>query len=631
MSNNDNLYFVYDGSICAFTASGGFTMEEGFEDISLNYNGIFERYDVTDAVQLLFDVKVFNEKLGLIKDSSNNEIIDTSFDFVNHGGFPNDSITIDANEFVTNMKENQVVSLGRYTTLYSEFSEYVRTYFGYYGGFASLFKRSSDFSINNDKLLDPSGFIQLINGYTNPLTGEYVSDLSGSIEISNINNLLRVATLRNIFNNRDPNGIRYLPSDGFISGDVIFIPRGTDITLQVNIAAEAYMPINNFGEQNVPQLTQNNNYISPDKMYSADYFASLQNIKRISRAPLVLRLVNLPDEVVTDYVPYTPHIFNSTYGSNNNPDPDPDPDPEPEPETVISYNWVNRAYTLDNCNWTSLAISHNGQYQTASMYQNRLYISTDFGITWNQIDQVLNQLWTSVAISGDGATQFATTYYSYLYKSTDYGVTWVKNSYVHQWTDIDMDASGQYITGVIIDGYIKVSHDSGSTWSSYAKNFGKKVWSAVKLSYTGKYQTALALSDGIYGSNDYGITWKKHLTLDANWKDVTMDATGQYQMAIIENGNVYESTNFGETWTVIETLGVNQWVSVAMAGDGNKRTVLTKYGKIMLSVDGVNYVETADEIYYKPWSSVAMSFSGHIQSASVWGGSIYTLYIDPNT
>lgn len=752
---SSNLHYVYDGSYYAFTASGGFIMEESFPDLSYNMDGLFEQYDVTDAVQVLFDVRIFNEKIGLIKDASNDEIIDSSFDWLVHRGFPNDSITITASEFTANMAANQVISLGRYTTLYSEFSEYVRTYFGYYGGFASLFRGSSSFTINNDSLLDPSGFMHLITAYNNPDTGEIVSDLSGEIQISNINNLLRAAVIRNTFANRHKNNEGNLPTDGFMSGDIIFVPNGTDVTIKLNIASEAFLPMNNFGDQNLPQITQNNDYITPDKLYSADYFSSLSQLKRVSRAPLLIRLANLPDETVTNYVPYVPHSYgpdnkikfivvqddNNTSGTSsstnainiyvssgsltspyysfytdssgsttwngiidisnsyvfqrisgsgtNHPFYISDVGYEKASTNLISlsgngtpssgitegqsftlsfngaisklyfyctshstmigefsfttstesapeipsitYNWVNRGYEYGDKNWTSVAMSDNGRYQSATMYQNKIYTSDDYGITWTPISQILNQLWTCIAMSSTGATQFASTYYSYLYKSTDYGATWTKNSYVHQWTGIDMDASGQYVTGVIINGYIKVSNDSGATWTSFAKNFGKKVWAAIKVSYTGKYQTALAVNDGIYRSTDYGITWEQKSTEKVTWKSVTMDATGQYQMACAENGYVYQSDDYGNSWEALEELGVRQWVSVAMSGDNYKRTILAKYDKIVISIDGgVVWKETAENLYYKPWSTIAMSFSGNFQTASVWGGSLYGLYIDPN-
>ena len=68
-----------------------------------------------------------------------------------------------------------------------------------------------------------------------------------------------------------------------------------------------------------------------------------------------------------------------------------------------------------------------------------------------------------------------------------------------------------------------------------------------------------------------------------------------------------------------------------MSGDNYKRTILAKYDKIVISIDGgVVWKETAENLYYKPWSTVAMSFSGNFQTASVWGGSLYGLYIDPN-
>lgn len=755
MPNNN---FILDGSFYAFTASGGFILEQGFEDISYNINAVFERFDVTDAVQVLFDVRTFNEKIGLIKDSSNVEIIDSSFNFSDgSGGFPNDTITITADEFKAGMATNQVVSLGRYTTIYSEFSEYVKEYFGYGGGFASLFKDSKTFHIKNDVLLDPSGFIDLINGDGVDISGAYVNELTGAIEISNINNLLRVATIKNVFSNRDPDGIRHLPTDGFISGDLVFVPQGTDLTLNLDVANEINLPLNNLGELFTRELKQNWDYQSYDQLYSSIHSSTINKISRNTRAPLLLRLVNLPFETVDNYTPYVPHpyrgpvttigpsgetihclslnsnnlfsvdgssniLFNDipydseafigvttgTYTLSGIPNDKPigfvisdtslfsmvsatvrngfefvdsmnvahysgtivfevkgdfgtisyhsegngfmggenrlrysetcdidyvdvnDPDPEPEPYPQPVYDWVNRAYEFGDKNWTCVAMSSSGQYQAAGQYQNKIYTSSDYGITWAPISQTLNHLWTGMAVSASGEYQIASTYYSFLYKSTDYGATFTKCSYVHQWTSVAMNGSGQYVSGTIVLGYIKNSADYGVTWNSVAKNFGKKNWSAIEVSFTGQYQTALSLSDGIYVSTDYGVTWTKNFTLDAQWKAVALSSTGQYQMACIENGAVYESNDYGVTWTEVTMLGSKQWVDVAISGDGEKRTIVAKYNKIYVSLDaGAYYIETARDIFYKPWSSIAMSFSGNLQTAGVWGGSIYALTL-PN-
>jgi hypothetical protein len=61
----------YVGLFYAYGASGGFIMEQGFNDVVLIPYEKINKYDVTEALQVKYDVRVFNEKIGLFKDSDN--------------------------------------------------------------------------------------------------------------------------------------------------------------------------------------------------------------------------------------------------------------------------------------------------------------------------------------------------------------------------------------------------------------------------------------------------------------------------------------------------------------------------------------------------------------------------------
>ena len=78
-SSNPNTYYYLEGYYYTFNASGGFVGEEGAPALRYNLNELFDKFDLTDSVQVLYDVKTFNEKIGLIKDASNINILDTSF------------------------------------------------------------------------------------------------------------------------------------------------------------------------------------------------------------------------------------------------------------------------------------------------------------------------------------------------------------------------------------------------------------------------------------------------------------------------------------------------------------------------------------------------------------------------
>jgi hypothetical protein len=287
----------YEGFYYAFYGSGGFTMDQCFNTIKLQQQNPLLRYDVTKAVQVRFDVRTFNSKIGLIKEPNNVDIITSDFNAVTDK-FPNNSITITAAEFLAGMSAAQVLSVGAYSTLYSDYIQFVNTYFGYAGGFSSLFADASEFDINRG-VFDASAFMNIITPYSLE-GGENVKPLVGAITISDINNLLKFAIDGNVFKNRIPQlsdasasdpgyvstvGVVYDSSgyslqhtlynsnygmaDGFMHGDLIFIPAGTTVKLHVVIDSENYNPLNNLGPSNVTDLISD---MDTNRTYTKKYY-----------------------------------------------------------------------------------------------------------------------------------------------------------------------------------------------------------------------------------------------------------------------------------------------------------------------------------------------------------------------
>lgn len=296
-------------SVYAFNASGGFTMERGFDDIKFREADAILRFDVTDAVQVLFDVSTFNTKLGLVKNATNTTIVSSSFNEVDDcfksGGVEVSSISLTSTDLINGLNEDglQVISVGKYATLYSDFKNYVSSYFGFDGGFSSLFAAASEFAIDTDNHFDGASFVRLLNGEAVNIDGSYISDLSGSITVNNLTKLLRYAVDTNCFGNRtpsvDPSGTSVDPSynsnygveDGFLAGDLIWVPAGTTITLNIAIDSEAFLPVNNIGS-----TLASANY-SQSTTYSGTNFSQSTNattnlITRTVRAPLLIKLVD---------------------------------------------------------------------------------------------------------------------------------------------------------------------------------------------------------------------------------------------------------------------------------------------------------------------------------------------------
>lgn len=368
--NQNPIESPYEGFFYAFYGSGGFTMDQCFNTIKLTQPNPLLRYDVTKALQVKFDVRTFNAKLGLYKDANNIGITSTTFNPVTDN-FSIDEITISADEFVSGLSKQQVISVGSYSTMYGDFKQLVNTYFGYAGGFSSLFSQASEFDINNG-VFDASALINIITPYSRP-SGENVKQVTGSITISDINSLLKYAIDRNIFGNRNTQSSvgtssdvssnytgnsntqeqnyfksNYGMADGFIAGDLIFIPAGTTIKLHLVIDSENFNPLNNIGPSNVSELIgtmdtnrtftsqfhpdngsgpsaephdmmidDNNQFdsngdpiegapVGTRKIFTERTTASTTNIDRILTAPLLILLDNLSTS--TDLQPGQQHM-----------------------------------------------------------------------------------------------------------------------------------------------------------------------------------------------------------------------------------------------------------------------------------------------------------------------------------
>lgn len=282
----------YVGLHYAFSATGGYQLEQGLKTISMLPVNQINQFDVTDSVQIKFDVRTINSYLGLEKDANNQNIISTTFNQTT-GKFPEDSFSVSSADFLSNITLERIISVGRLSRLYSDFIQYVNDYFGYPNGFTSIFTLSSQVSANNG-VFDASALLNIVTeSALNPATGEYVNALSGSITVNYINQLLTYACFSNSFDNRTPgtnNSGNFTLQDGFIDGDMVFIPNGITVTLHLDIIPNN-INLNSLGTAHISSLISASNYTSG--YFSSTTTNSISNIKRVVTAPLLLRLTNL--------------------------------------------------------------------------------------------------------------------------------------------------------------------------------------------------------------------------------------------------------------------------------------------------------------------------------------------------
>ena len=225
-TNSDYTYISY-----AIRAGGGFHMEQYLGEIPFMGSvgtDLTQIYDLTNTLQIDYDVRIFNEKIGIYKDLSNANIIDSTNSVISDN-LNSGNIVLSANDFLNNISAAQITSMGKYSTIYSDFIRKTNTYFGYADGFARIFDASgsADVSFNTFSAQDLLPILKQrhIDG-----SGNNVYKLSGTVNLYQLTNILVFMAFNNPFSNR----IGKTQYDGFFAGDRILVETGITISLSVS-------------------------------------------------------------------------------------------------------------------------------------------------------------------------------------------------------------------------------------------------------------------------------------------------------------------------------------------------------------------------------------------------------------
>ena len=273
----------------AFPASSTLSVSQGFSSVHRLPEAQVNIFDVTGSVEILLAASNINTLLGITKvprpnsqgwllannSSTNNYYNSISNQFTQ---VSNDSVELSSSAFVSSITgSSQIVTVGNFKSIYTDFATYVASYFGLSSGtglqtgiapitngvtktpaatgvatgVSTLFSGAYGFHCNPGDTFGSDQLYSIIQG-----SGSHATDnsgfntLQGSIKLWNVTKLLRYAVDSNCFGNRnpdpssntvgnaiDPSGsFNYGVTDGFLAGDMIFIPNnGLAITLNLNI------------------------------------------------------------------------------------------------------------------------------------------------------------------------------------------------------------------------------------------------------------------------------------------------------------------------------------------------------------------------------------------------------------
>jgi hypothetical protein len=238
----------------AFLGSGQLQLNKHFTKLTaLDQDPGIRTIDTTNAICVNMDVRFFNYKLGLIKDTNNVDIDISNNSKYNeaYDCFPTkdasgawvfpanpylstntSTFTITSSEFVTNIvSANQFTNLGKFNEIYVKFQDRVNQYFNWSAGFSTLFAQGDNYTfaattgdVDASKNLTNQGMYNLLTSttITAPADENYIEPVTASsLQVIDVNTSLRNVVDINQFNNRTSNVAINSVFDGIVSGTSI--------------------------------------------------------------------------------------------------------------------------------------------------------------------------------------------------------------------------------------------------------------------------------------------------------------------------------------------------------------------------------------------------------------------------
>lgn len=152
------------------------------------------------------------------------------------------------------------------------------------------------------------------------------------------------------------------------------------------------------------------------------------------------------------------------------------------------------AYSVDG---SKLVVGNNGGY---------LYTSTDNGTTWTKLTSAGSRSWQSLDMSADGMKIVATAAgANNIYVSTDFGVTWNTVGASQSWKAARFANNAMTIIAAATSKDIYVSPDFGATWPTVPS--GSNLWTSVDSSDDGSKLVAVTSDGKVFSSKNSGVSW----------------------------------------------------------------------------------------------------------------------------
>ena len=295
--------------------------------------------------------------------------------------------------------------------------------------------------------------------------------------------------------------------------------------------------------------------------------------------------------------------------------------------------WKN----ISGTKWQCIAGMLDDKYRIATNYNNKIFRSTDWGVTWGEIEPagITNKPWLQVAMSANGKYMTMVCYEARMYTSADYGATWTERQPAgavnYDWRGAICDYTGQHVLvggGKAGNGKLYVSEDYGVNWAAatqpralqdgnwtrFGSNYDGSLWIVCEDDYLSP-----AGVGRVYISDDFGVTWTEIQPkgdTDQYWSFAASNVSGQYLIVGSRyGGRLNLSDDYGSTWNEIQPDGDHDryWAYAGISVDGQYMCVCSELntGGIFTSDDyGVSWTERLPGGLYGYWHWIASSQGG---------------------
>lgn len=257
-------------------------------------------------------------------------------------------------------------------------------------------------------------------------------------------------------------------------------------------------------------------------------------------------------------------------------------------------SWTDRV-VAGSRGWSAIDSSADGSFIVATdndnYFNNRnteggyIYISSDYGVSWEPVSSLGNQLWSSIASSADGTHLVASAYGGHIYTSENSGVDWIDrgspalalNNATSFYPSVATSLDGMHLAvpenGDADGGSLYTSADGGANWN--LQTSAVEFWVAIASNSDGSRLVAIINANNsdqgdICTSSDFGLNWTHQAGAgNRHWTSVTSSLDGSHLAATASGGYIYLSEDFGVTWESQTVAGQNLWTSIASSASGD--------------------------------------------------------------